>query len=353
MGILAQHSFTVRRLIDGKTLNFFLKSNQPLTQVYTPDPATYSPNYPASPYLVITPSLVLSGVSGDQISKLKAMPTWKINGTTIGSTLNPTYQAQVATSSPYALTVKKNMESVSQMHIECEAIYVEPVSLVETPVSTTMTFTKNSNTGAILWGSVWSPESGVIMDGIQDSVTLKAELKRGSVIVTAATYTWYKQNGANWEQITSANANGITGYTTANMTVPAQAVLNTANFKCVIKDNESGSSTYNQTVSAYYAVVDHSDPFMIEVDFPQGDGIVSGGSTKVRIEVRQGATRKDSAFFTGKTIKIFRFTATGVLDTTWGTSGYKNPDSNRELTIAEADLLTGKAQTAFGVELHG
>ncbi len=352
MAILAQHSFTVRRLIDGKTLNFFLKSNQPMTQVFTPDPATYSPNYGASPFLVITPSLVLSGVTGDQISKLKAMPVWKINGTVITNTLNTTYQAQVATSAPYALTIKKNMESISQMYIECEAIYVEPVSLVETPISSTLTYTKASNTGAILWGAVWSPEAGVIMAGIQESVHLRAELKRGSVIVTNATYTWQRQEGANWVTITSANANGITGYNTSEMTVPAKAVLNTANFKCIIKDNEAGSSTYGETVSAYYAVVDHSDPYMIEVDFPQGDGIVSGGSTKVRIEVRQGAARMDSAFYTGKTIKIFRFDSAGVLDTTWGTAGYKNPDANRELTIAEADLLIGKAQTAFGVELH-
>lgn len=61
----------------------------------------------------------------------------------------------------------------------------------------------------------------------------------------------------------------------------------------------------------------------------------------------------DNAFFTGKTLKVFRFNAAGALDSTWGTSGYKNPDAARELTITEADLLAGKPQTAFGVQLEG
>ena len=144
MAILSQQTFTIRRLIDGKTLNFLLQSNQALTQVYTPDPATFMPNYPTSPFLVITPSLLISGEAVDQIANLKAAPTWKINGS---STLS-TFTATAATSSPYALTIKKNMADVAQMVITCEAIYVQPVTLIEMAVKATITFTKVSNNGA-------------------------------------------------------------------------------------------------------------------------------------------------------------------------------------------------------------
>ncbi len=349
MGLLAQHSYTIRRLIDGKTLNFILQSNQALTQIFTPDPATYAPNYSASPYLVITPSLLISGEAGDQIAKLKAAPTWKINGS---STLS-TFTATAAASSPYALTIKKNMDSVSQMVVECEAIYVQPVTLVEMQVKATITFTKVSNTGSSIIAVCTAPNGTVFKNGLVSTLTAKCEMWRGSSIDnTGVTYKWFKQVSGVWTEITSANAAGITGYTTGEITIPAAAVLNYATFRCDIKDNDSGSSTYNKTVSDYISFVDMSDPYEIDVELPTGDGVVSGGSTKVRVQVRQGSTRLDSAFFTGKTIKHFRYNAAGAFDDTWGTSGYKTADANRELTITDADLLTG-AQTAFGVQLEG
>lgn len=349
MTLLAQHSYTIRRLIDGKTLNFILQSNQALTQIFTPDPATYAPNYTASPYLVITPSLLISGEAGDQIARLKAAPTWKVNGSTTLST----FTATAAAASPYALTIKKNMDSVSQMVVECEAIYVQPVTLVEMQVKATMTFTKVSNTGASIIAVCTAPDGTVFKNGLVSTLRAKCEMWRGSTVdSTSVTYKWYKQVSGVWTEITSANANGITGYTTGEITIPAAAVLNYGTFKCDVKDNDSGSSTYNKTVSDYISFVDMSDPYEIDVELPTGDGIVSGGSTKVRVQVRQGSTRMDSAFFTGKTIKHFRYNAAGAFDDTWGTAGYKTADANRELTITDADLLTG-AQTAFGVQLEG
>lgn len=349
MALLAQHSYTIRRLIDGKTLNFILQSNQALTQIFTPDPSTYAPNYSASPYLVITPSLLISGEAGDQIAKLKAAPTWKINGSSTLSTFNAT----AAASSPYALTIKKNMTDVSQMVVECEAIYVQPVTLVEMPVKATITLTKVSNTGSSIIAVCTAPNGTVFKNGLVSTLTAKCEMWRGSSVDnTGVTYKWFKQVSGVWTEITSANAAGITGYTTGEITIPASAVLNYATFRCDIKDNDSGSSTYNKTVSDYISFVDMSDPYEIDVEFPTGDGVVSGGSTKVRVQVRQGATRMDSSFFTGKTIKHFRYNAAGAFDDTWGTSGYKTADANREITITDADLLTG-AQTAFGVQLEG
>ena len=350
MGILSQQTFTIRRLIDGKTLNFLLQSNQALTQIYTPDPATYMPNYVNSPFLVITPSLLISGEAGDQIARLKAAPVWKINGS---STLS-TFTATAASSSPYALTIKKNMSDVAQMTITCEAIYVQPVTNIELPVTATITFTKVSNNGASIIAICTAPSGTIFKNGLVTSLTAKCEMWRGSELdATGVTYKWYKQVSGNWVEITSGNANGITGYTTGTITIPAAAVTNYGSFRCDVTDTDSGSSTYNKVVSDYISFVDMSDSYELDVEYVGGDGIPSGGSTKVRFQVRQGATRMDSTFFTGKTLKTFRFDAAGVLDSTWGTAGYKSPDAARELTITEADLLTGKASTAFGVQLEG
>ena len=354
MAILSQQTFTIRRLIDGKTLNFLLQANQALTQIFTPDPATYVPNYSSSPFLVVTPSLLISGVVGDQIGQLKAAPTWKINGTTITTTLNATYQAQAGASSPYALTIKKNMDAVNQMNITCDAIYVQPVTLIETAVSAQITFTKVSNTGSSIIAVATAPNGTIFKNGVISSLTAKCEMWRGSEIDNSnVTYEWYELRAGVWTKLISSNANGITGYDTGTITIPDAAVTNYTSFRCDIKDTDSGSSTYNKVVSDYISFVDMSDPYEIDVEYVTGDGIPSGGSVDVVIQVRQGSTRMAAAFFTGKTIKIFRFTAAGVLDSTWGTAGYKNPDANRKQNITEADLLTGKAQTAFGVELHG
>ena len=350
MAVLAQQTFTIRRLIDGKTLNFLLQSNQALTQIFTPDPSTYVPNYTSSPYLVITPSLIISGEVGDQIARLKAAPTWKINGS---ATLS-TFSATAASSAPYALTIKKNMTDVNQMYITCEAVYVQPVTNIEMPVKANITFTKVSNTGSSIIAVASAPQGTIFKNGLVESLTAKCEMWRGSEVDnTQVTFEWYKQVSGVWTKITSSNANGITGYTTNTITIPASAVINYASFRCDIKDTDPGSSTYNKVVSDYISFVDMSDPYELDVEFPTGDGVPSGGSTKVRFQVRQGATRMDNTFFTGKTLKAFRFNAAGEFDSTWGTSGYKNPDANRELTITEADLLTGTAQTAFGVQLEG
>lgn len=350
MAILSQQTFTVRRLIDGKTLNFLLQSNQALTQIYTPDPATYTPNYTASPYLVITPSLLISGEANDQIAQLKQAPTWKINGSTNLSA----FTATTGASSPYALTIKKNMSDVAQMTITCEAIYVQPVTLVEMPITATITFTKTSNNGASIIAVCTAPQGTIFKNGLVSTLQAKCEMWRGSTIdTTGVTYEWYKLVSGTWTKITSANAGGITSYTTDTITIPASAVVNYGSFRCDIKDTDSGSSTYNKVVSDYISFVDMSDPYEIDVVFPTGDGVKPGVSIKIKVECRQGATRLDSTFFTGKTIKVYRFNAAGVLDTTWGTSGYKTLDATRELTIADADLLTGAAQTSFGVQLEG
>jgi hypothetical protein len=348
MAILAQETYSIRRLIDGKTLNFVLQSNQAMTQLFTPDPSTFVPNYSATPFLVITPSILIAGESGDQIAKLKAAPSWKINDS---ATLT-TFGATASASAPYALTIKNNMANISQMKIECEGVYVQPSTLAEMTVKATMTFTKVTNNGASIIAVASAPLGTIFKNGLVSTLKAHCDMWRGSSIDnTNVTYAWSINQSGAWVVLTSANAAtyGITGYTTNEIVIPASAVINYASFKCSIKDTDSGSSTYNKIVEDYISFVDMSDPYEIDVDFPNGDGVVSGGLATVKVQVRQGATRMADAFFTGKTIKHFRFNAAGTLDDTWGTAGYK---TGRSLDITEADLLTG-VQTAFGVQLEG
>ena len=67
---------------------------------------------------------------------------------------------------------------------------------------------------------------------------------RGSTIdSTNVSYKWYKLGSGVWTEITSANAGGVTGYTTNEITIPESAVLNFESFKCEIKDTDPSSGT--------------------------------------------------------------------------------------------------------------
>ncbi|MFR9547098.1 MAG: hypothetical protein SNJ29_16210 [Rikenellaceae bacterium] len=111
MAVITRGQITIVDLNDGKSINLYLGSNQATTQIFNQENSSYTPNYTASPYLVITPEVFVSGVTTNQISRLKGVPTWKING----STTLTTYGATAATSSPYTLTIKQNLSSVSQL----------------------------------------------------------------------------------------------------------------------------------------------------------------------------------------------------------------------------------------------
>jgi len=353
MATLAQSQFTIRRLVDGKTMNFFLNSNHPSTQIFTPDPSTYVPNYAAaSNALVITPDLQISGETGNQTSKFKAgSVVWKINGTTITGT-NSTYGATAASAHPYTLTINKNMTADQQLNIECSAIYVQPITLQELPVAQKIAFTKVSNSGASIIAVCTAPDGIIFKNNEVASLKARCDMWRGSTIDnTNVTYAWSINQSGTWVTLTSSNAStyGITGYTTNTITIPSSAVLNYASFKCDVKDTDTSSSTYNKTVTDIISFTDLSDPYRLDVDLAKGDGVATGMTITAKINIYQGATKMPDSFFTGKTARYFRFTAAGALDSTWGTSGYK---TGRDLVIAEADLLD-QYQTVFGAELNG
>ena len=77
---IARGQITIVDLNDAKSMNMYLGSNQPLTQIFNKENSTYVPNYTASPFLVITPEMYVSGTTTNVISRLKAAPTYTVNG---------------------------------------------------------------------------------------------------------------------------------------------------------------------------------------------------------------------------------------------------------------------------------
>ena len=343
MAVISRGQITIVDLNDGKSINLYLGSSRPTTQIFNKENSSYTPNWVTSPFLVITPEVHVTGVATNQVSRLKGVPTWKINGSTTLST----YGATAATTAPYALTIKSNMASASQMHIECEVVYVDPDTTAETKAKTSITYTKTENAGQLICAVAYAPMGTVFKNGIATSLKARCDMWRGSVIDnTNVSYSWQKLGSGTWTTITAANAEGVTGFTTNEITIPELAVLNFESFKCIIKDTDSASGTYNTSVSDVISFADMSDPYQVEITAPQGTTLTTGlTSTTLTTNCWQNGALLPESFFTGATCTWKKFNKLGVQDSTWGSSGVK---TGRSITVAKSEISVA---ATFTVEI--
>ncbi|GAK36549.1 hypothetical protein JCM15093_1720 [Bacteroides graminisolvens DSM 19988 = JCM 15093] len=239
------------------------------------------------------------------------------------------------------------MTSVGQLQVECEVIYVDPDTTAETKAKANITYTKTTNAGQLICAIAYAPNGTVFKNG--DITTLKAhcDMWRGSVIDnTNVTYKWYKLGSGAWTEITSANAGGITGFTTNEIAIPEAAVLNFESFKCEIKDTDAASGTYNTTVSDILSFADMSDPYQVEIIAPAGTTLTSGlTSTNLTVNCWQNGALLPDSFFTGATCTWRKFNKLGVQDTAWGTAGVK---TGRSLTVTRDEVSVA---ATFTVEI--
>ena len=341
---IARGQITIVDLNDAKSMNMYLGSNQPLTQIFNKENSTYVPNYTASPFLVITPEMYVSGTTTNVISRLKAAPTYTVNGGAITA-----FGGTVAATAPYALTLKNNMTSVSQMKVECSGIYVDPGTGLETPVKSVINYTKTENAGQLIIAIAYAPKGNVLKNGQSESLTAHCDMWRGSSIdADKVAYQWHKlKSDGTWESLAASNSYGITGTTTNEISIPASAVLNFESFKCAIKDTDTASGTYNTTVSDIISFSDLSDPYIVEVSSTTGDKLVNGqGSTTINAKVWQnGEAFTDSAADTKFVFSWKKYNKDGTQDTAWGTSGVK---TGKTITVTAAEV---DVKATFVVEL--
>lgn len=340
MAVISRGQITIVDLNDGKSINLYLGSNVATTQIFNKENSSYVPNWVASPFLVITPEVYVTGVGTNQVSSLKGVPVWKINGSTTLST----FGATAATTAPYALTIKNNMTSVNQLQVECEVTYVDPDTTAETKAKTNITYTKTTNAGQLICAIAYAPNGTVFKNGDVASLKAHCDMWRGSVIDnTNVTYKWFKLGNGAWTEITSANASGITGFTTNEISIPESAVLNFESFKCEIKDTDAASGTYNTTVSDIISFADMSDPYQVEIATPQGTTLTSGlTSTTLTVNCWQNGVLLPDSFFTGATCTWRKFNKLGVADAAWGTSGVK---IGRTLTVTRDEVSVAATYT--------
>ena len=360
---VARGQVTIIDQNDAVSLQAFIGSSQPLTQVFNKDTNAYVPSWVASPYLTLTPSLFVSGkASTDQITSVGNAATltpgvksgsakWYKDGTVITSGQDSCTVAAAA--ARYALTVKANHMTIAapQVRYAFEAVYIDANGL-EIPFRAEIQFTQHLNAGAMIAAVAYAPDGvvfkneevatlrahcdlwrGATIDtsnvtyawGIKDSsvfapTTLTAAAAAsattitvasvtnmeagGKLTIAAAQYTISSVNtstkvvtlttplsaaaasgaavscpyynsmlGIGWSCLTSSNPRGATaGWTTNEISITADAVLNFETFKCAIKDTDTstGNASANKVVCDIISFSDISDPITVDLMSQKG-----------------------------------------------------------------------------------
>lgn len=423
---VARGQVTIIDQNDAVSLQSFIGSNQPLTQVFNKDTNAYIPSWVSSPFLILTPALYISGkASTDQISSIGNAATlvpgvkagsakWYKNGTVITSGQDSCTIS--AASAKYALSIKANHMSVAvpQMRYSFEAIYIDANGL-EIPFRSEIQFTQHLSAGATITAVAYAPDGvvfkndevgnlhahcdlwrGATIDtsnvtyawGIKDSgvfapTKLTAAAASGATTITvssvtnmeagskitigAAQYTISAVNastkvvtlttalsaaaasgstvncpyynsmlGIGWSCLTSSNQRGVTaGWTTNEITITADAVLNFETFKCAIKDTDTsaGNASANKVVCDIVSFSDMSDPITVDLVSQKGFTIKNNGNdVDVKAVLFRNGVELDAAG-SGYTYtwKLWNSAGTSVVKTYTG----------KTITVAKADV-TGK-----------
>lgn len=229
---VARGQVTIIDQNDAVSLQAFIGSNQPLTQVYNKDTNTYAPNWVSSPYLLLTPSLFVSGKAAtDQITSVGNSSTltpgiksgsakWSKNSVAITSGQDSCTIG--AASAKYALTVKANHMTVSapQVRYSFEAIYIDANGL-EIPFRAEIQFTQHLSAGATITAVAYAPDGIVFKNDEVSALRAHCDLWRGATIdTTNVTYVWGIKDSGIFAPTTlaAAAAVGATTVTVASVT---------------------------------------------------------------------------------------------------------------------------------------
>jgi hypothetical protein len=360
---VARGQVTIIDQNDAVSLQAFISANQPLTQIYSKDNNTFQPAWTASPYLVLTPSLFVSGKgAADQVTStgnaanltagIKAgSAKWYKNAAAVTSGQDGCTIAAAA--SKYTLTINANHMSIAspQVRYMFEAIYIDANGL-EISFRSEIQFTQHQSAGAVICAIAFAPDGVVFKNGETASLRAHCDLWRGaSIDTTNVTYVWgikdsavfadttlsaaaasgattitvasvanmeaggkvtvgsatytisavnsssrvvtltsalsaaaasgasvkcpayHAMLGAAWSCLTSSNQRGVTaGWTTNEITITADAILNFETFKCAVKDTDTsaGNASANMVVCDILSFSDLSDPISVTIISQKG-----------------------------------------------------------------------------------
>lgn len=299
----AQGQITITDFNDAITLTGFINSNLQKTQMYNPDNGSYTPDW-STTNLVLTPSLFVAGTTTDKITATEVQTVkWYEDDSSTAITNGSNYA--LSGSKNHVLTVKANvMAGLSGKDFRCEIEYLDATTKLTLKYVISISFARVVNGSGITDLIVSTPDGNVFKNNEVASLTAKAELWRGSVIdTTNVAYQWYmldtsvetdQGGGIGYRKLTDSAGN-YTGTTTATITLYANAVDSYTTLKCVAKDTDSASNTYNESFVDTASFIDNSDPLQVIIQSSGGDVFKNGvGSTVLTAKCYQGGEEVDT-----------------------------------------------------------
>lgn len=190
--------------------------------------------------------------------------------------------------------------------------------------------------------TVWTPDGNIIKNG-QGTLRATVTVYKGTTQVTPSAFKWYIQDptattsnggdadgGNGWRLLTSSYNAGITGYTTATITIPASAIAGVESFKCV--------ATYEgKKYQDVCTVVDVSDPVVVTIvglnTFKNGQGESTYTAKLYRDGVEIDASGTEYIY------KWYLYKSDGQLDTNFGTKTGKTITVRAEDFYIRANLI--------------
>ena len=358
MAVISTGQITIVDYNDAVSLSGYISANQVLTQIYNPDNSAYSPSY-ATTNMVLTPSLFASVTGANDVIASANITSIKwFDGTTEIVTGGSYILAAFTTGQNRPLTIKANILTGSTMAktFRCEVTYVDTHTAASLIHTSTITISRVNNGGGAAIAQIVQPDGNVFKNGGGASLRAEAQLLRSAGNdTTNNTYKWYRLEGASYVEITSANAAGITGYTTATITIPATAVDGLESFKAEITDTDPASGTTGQKFPAFATFIDQTDPIQVNMVSSAGDVLKNGvGSTVITARLFQSGAEID-AYVEGKLesaytyiYKWYRSNKDGTPDANFGGASiaYK---TGKRLTVDQSNV---DVKATFTVEVE-
>lgn len=284
-------SFTIMDYTDGISLITGIDSSIPLTSLYDTANQVLNPSWAGEKSLILTPNVMKAGssqslipnISGKKWQRRIAGGDWvDVASGSNGETMN---------ASTGALTVNQDklVGDVWQIEYRFLGSYLDPILTLSFPIDIKVTFSRVANGTSFVLARAYAPGGSQFKNGIPATLNICAELVRGTTADKSnLSYSWEKStNGTTWATVTGSSD---------TLSITPAMVSSFAMFRCIIKDTDPTSETYNQTFTTEgVSILDVSDPYQAVIESTAGNFFKNDtGSTVLICKVYQSGTEIDA-----------------------------------------------------------
>jgi hypothetical protein len=173
------------------------------------------------------------------------------------------------------------------------------------------------------------------------------------VDTTNVVYQWYKQDasvttdqggGVGWLKLIEASIED--GYNTDTLIIPPEAIDSVEYYKCIIRDTQVDSVSYNGYFNSIVSVSNVAMPIEVRVD-TNGTVILNGQVNKTLTAKLYQMGKEIDVRGDQYAYKWYRYLSTGVKDTSWaGGIGFK---VGKTIVITNADVAS---KATFAIEIE-